>query len=388
MGSALAPSALFNQNGGDAGSPTSTYGSGGDYEQLLNSYSQYLPQISSANTSQLTPTAQAQLAAAQSTNAGYQGIANSNTQAGGASLAQLLSGSGAQAATAGQALNQQLNPNYYANIGTATGLNTNAAGQANNLLNAINLNGLSPGEFNATQRAQNQGNVGTGNLGLLNNSNTIANAMNFGGAFNNKLGILGSALGSANSTSGAASNTANAAAGNAGFSPTGTAATAFQAPSNPQTSSNAQSANTAAQNSLMSSMSGIQQAYIQPQATSAFQNSIAGNALNSSQIAGNICCFIFLESYNGKLPWFVRSCRDFFYKENPAVARGYVKMANWLVPLIKHSSIVKFLVNSLMVTPITKYGGWLLDVKGYEDCSKYRPFKTFWFSIWNYLGEK
>jgi len=370
----------FNFNSSISGSPQTT---GADYQQLYNAYTQYLPQVANANNNQLTPTAQTQLGAAQATNAGYQGLANSNTQAGGSSLASLLSGSGAQAAAAGQAVNQANNPGYYSNIASATGLNNTSAGQATNLLNAINLNGLSPGEFNATQRAQNQGNAGTGNLGLNNNTNTINNAMNFGGAFNSKLGLLGNALGSATGVANSITGTANAAAGNAGYSPTGTAATAFQAPTNSQISSNAQTANTSAQNSLLSATSGIQQSYINPQATSAYQNSPGGQAT----AAFGACCFIFLESYNGILPWWVRKSRDYYYEREPTVAVGYKKMAKWLVPLMRKSVFIKHLVNIFMIKPITLYGGYLHKVKGYSLCQPFVIFKNFWFFVWRKVGK-
>jgi len=76
-------------------------------------------------------------------------------------------------------------------------------------VNAINLNGLSPGESNAIERANNQGLSTSGNLGLNNPTNTLSNAANFGGAFNSKIGLMNNAV---NSASGA-SNAANAAIG-------------------------------------------------------------------------------------------------------------------------------------------------------------------------------
>lgn len=79
-------------------------------------------------------------------------------------------------------------------------------------VNAINLNGLSPGESNAVERSLNQSNTSTGNLGLLNPETTVANAMNFGGAFNSKIPLLNSATqtasGVANSNVGALTGTA------------------------------------------------------------------------------------------------------------------------------------------------------------------------------------
>ena len=76
-------------------------------------------------------------------------------------------------------LNQQYNPSY---------------ALANQIGSNINLSGLSPGESNAVERSLNQTNTATGNLGLINPLNTVSNAMNFGGMYNNKLGIAANAL--------------------------------------------------------------------------------------------------------------------------------------------------------------------------------------------------
>ena len=94
-------------------------------------------------------------------------------------------------ASSGQNLLNQTNPEQGA-----------ANTQATNLVDAINLNGLSPGEYNATERAVNQGNVATGNLGNPNAMTSLSNALDFGGAFNSKIPLLGSALGAATNVSG------------------------------------------------------------------------------------------------------------------------------------------------------------------------------------------
>lgn len=98
------------------------------------------------------------------------------------------------------------------------------------------------------------------------------------------------------------------------------------------------------------------------------------------------CCFIFLESLNGKLPWWVRACRDHYYAQNPRIATGYKRMAAWLVPLMRKSKIVRALVNRLMVAPITKYGGWLYGVPAYRNCQRCERYKNFWFAVWDRIG--
>jgi hypothetical protein len=145
--------------------------------------------------------------------------------------------SSTNASTGGPTLSPQAILNLYGSAlpsmaTTATGAaNTtaspalNAANQgATTAVNAINLNGLSPGESNAIERSTNQGNTATGNLGLINPTNTISNAMNFGGAFNSKIGLLNAATNTA--TGAANANTSNLSATGNLFNPVGSAASA------------------------------------------------------------------------------------------------------------------------------------------------------------------
>lgn len=210
---------------------------GGDYGQqfgaqtpvnqntILGQYGSWLPQLLGATTGATTTTAGNQLNATQATQPGYnalnlqgleqfaipenqvgQNIQASNAITGGeTNLAQLNNTGGALASSA-LGVNQAGNPNYYGAINPAIK-------GTQDLLSSINLSGLSPGEYNATERSLNQSNTASGNLGLNNGTNAISNAMDFGGAFNNKLGILGNALGTASVVANAASP------GTSGYSP-------------------------------------------------------------------------------------------------------------------------------------------------------------------------
>ena len=104
------------------------------------------------------------------------------------------------------------------------------------------------------------------------------------------------------------------------------------------------------------------------------------------QTAGGLgataCCFIFMEAYNGDMPYWVRECRDEFAPENTARREGYIKMAKWLVPLMQKSKVVRSIVNNLMIKPLTKWGGYYKKVKGYEYSFIYKPFVRMWFKIW------
>jgi hypothetical protein len=173
--------------------------------KLWNTYATYLPQIMNETNAQETPSALAQLGATQATQPGYnalnwqqlnqyglplaqlgQQIQSSNALAGSQTLLNQLQGPGGQAAIYGTALNNALNPAQQA-----------ANGQAANLVNSINLNGLSGGEQAAVERSLNQSNYATGNLGLDNATNAVSNAMQFGNALQAKRAALGSALGTA-----------------------------------------------------------------------------------------------------------------------------------------------------------------------------------------------
>lgn len=99
------------------------------------------------------------------------------------------------------------------------------------------------------------------------------------------------------------------------------------------------------------------------------------------------CCFIFLESYNGTLPWWVRECRDEFAPESTSRRIGYIRMSKWLVPAMRVSKVARFLTNILMVNPLTKWGGFYKGVKGYENGWVYKPFVNAWFAMWYLLGK-
>lgn len=141
-----------------------------------------------------------------------QEIARSNALSGARTNALQLAGAGGDAARSAVALNRELNPEYYKNLQTAT----ESATKAGDISRSINLSGLSPGEAAAIERSNNQGLTSTGNLGLTNPTNIIANAMNFGGAFNSKIPL---AIQAANSASNASNAAANTATGGGGVNP-------------------------------------------------------------------------------------------------------------------------------------------------------------------------
>jgi len=98
------------------------------------------------------------------------------------------------------------------------------------------------------------------------------------------------------------------------------------------------------------------------------------------------CCFIFLEARygNGTLDAVVRRYRD--EHMTATNKRGYYKLSEVLVPLMRKSCLIKALVQLTMTTPLLAYGkahyrghGWGLWL---------RPVKDFWLSVFDYLGQE
>lgn len=233
----LAPPNIFPSpptNGGSYGTPKPEKTSA-----ILQSYAQYLPQVLQATNSQAVPTAQANLAADQATAGGEQQlntdltrqfapqlaainsqVQDQQAQAGSASVAKELAGSGADAASAATALSRANNPDYWKTQDAA-------AKSSQDLLGSYNLNGLSPGESNAVERSTNQSNTATGNLGLANPTNTVSNALNFGAAFDAKRAAMNTAIGTANNTATSSMNNGVNPVGVATMQPGTTGATQF-----------------------------------------------------------------------------------------------------------------------------------------------------------------
>jgi hypothetical protein len=340
-------------------------------DQWMSMYNANLPRTMAAVSKQVGPLTKSMADAAANTNPtytasgliqlntyapGYQQAGSNLSQAQALSNADLLSGGGGLFALMGAGLTNLLNP---AQAAANTG--------ATNLVNSINLNGLSGGEQAAVERSLNQSNIATGNMGLDNATNAVRNAMMFGQALADKRTQMGNALNTAINV---------AQAQNTAFSPVNNA----MAAGNTSNNFGLSTFNPTQGNSVLTAPF---------QAATGWGNQLAGIAAaprttQSSWNAG--CCFIFLESFNGTLPWWVRVCRDEYYQKEPIVATGYKRMAKWLVPLMKRYNIIRRLVNKFMVIPITKYGGYMKGVKGHELHGKYKSYKTFWFMVWRMIG--
>lgn len=100
-----------------------------------------------------------------------------------------------------------------------------------------------------------------------------------------------------------------------------------------------------------------------------------------------ICCFIFLEARygNGTMDYVVRRFRD----ENMTDMnrRGYYKLSEVLVPLMRKSKLVKGLVRLFMTDPLVAYGKAYYGT-GSKAGFMFAPVKNFWLKTFEYLGGK
>lgn len=159
-------------------------------DQILSAYATHIPNILRATSSQSVPLAQADLEAARAVAPGYTALNASNTEEQNRIAAGMLAGSGGDVAVAAKALDDRVNPEYAA-------IREKAATQTGNLLNSINLEGLSGGERAEVERSLNKSNYATGTLGLDNATTAVSNAMQFGDRLSQKRAELGNIVNNA-----------------------------------------------------------------------------------------------------------------------------------------------------------------------------------------------
>lgn len=100
--------------------------------------------------------------------------------------------------------------------------------------------------------------------------------------------------------------------------------------------------------------------------------------------SGGLCCFIFLEARygDGTMDYVVRRFRDENMTDRNR--RGYYKLAEVLVPLMRKYKICKFLVRTLMTDPMVYYGKYYYGENKLGWIAK--PITSFWLRLFNYLG--
>jgi len=112
---------------------------------------------------------------------------------------------------------------------------------------------------------------------------------------------------------------------------------------------------------------------------------LQGKASQPSGGGGGGCCFIMLEARygNGVMDEVVRRYRD--EHVTPRNRRGYYKLAEVFVPLMRKSKLFKFAVSKLFADPAVSYAKWYYGQNKHGWL--FKPVQAFWMKIFNLLGE-
>jgi len=277
------------------------------------------------------------------------------------------------------ALQRQADPEFYAT-------REKVAAQQSKLMDAMGTGALSPTEIEQISRGLNRTNVAGGVNDIGSPTAAVTNAMNFGSAGTAKQNSISQALASTANSLGSMKSGFDpfqVATGRSAFNNAG--AQQFQGPSQGIGQSTVGMSNSlldqAGQNQRLSQTINSQRRDSLDRFNTTF-----GSVMNGiGSVAGGACCFIFLESCDGQLPYTVRKYRDLYYNTEPDIADGYKKMAGWLVPMMVKFGFVKSLVQELMTKPMVQYGLYLegLSTNG----SQYKTANNFWLKAWKLIGK-
>lgn len=128
-----------------------------------------------------------------------------------------------------------------------------------------------------------------------------------------------------------------------------------------------------------------QKQFILDQDTTEFNKRIAEiESRKPSGGGGGGCCFIFLEARygTGLMDSVVRRYRDeHMTKKN---ARGYYKLAEVLVPIMRKSKLAKLAVRAFMTDPMVSYGKYHYGQNMFGFI--FKPVVSFWMKAFDYLG--
>lgn len=99
---------------------------------------------------------------------------------------------------------------------------------------------------------------------------------------------------------------------------------------------------------------------------------------------GGGCCFIMLEARygDGTMDAVVRRYRD--EKITDHNKRGYYKLAEVFVPLMRQSKLFKFMVAKTFADPLVSYGKWHYGQNKHGWI--FKPVERFWMKVFNALG--
>jgi hypothetical protein len=103
------------------------------------------------------------------------------------------------------------------------------------------------------------------------------------------------------------------------------------------------------------------------------------------QKSGGLCCFIMLEARygNGVMDEVVRRYRD--EHVTPRNRRGYYKLAEVFVPLMRKSKLFKFAVSKLFADPLVSFAKWYYGQNKHGWV--FKPVEGFWMNVFDLLGE-
>ena len=107
-------------------------------------------------------------------------------------------------------------------------------------------------------------------------------------------------------------------------------------------------------------------------------------ASSSGGDSGAGCCFIMLEARygDGTMDSVVRKYRDEMMTDKNR--RGYYKLAEVFVPLMRKSKVFKFLVKKTFADPLVSYGQWHYNKNKHGWL--FTPLKNLWMKVFNILG--
>lgn len=100
---------------------------------------------------------------------------------------------------------------------------------------------------------------------------------------------------------------------------------------------------------------------------------------------GGMCCFIMLEARygNGVMDEVVRRYRD--EHVTPRNRRGYYKLAEVFVPLMRKSKLFKLAVSKLFADPLVSFAKWYYGQNRHG--WMFKPVEKFWMNVFDLLGE-
>lgn len=353
----------------------------------MQAYQTYLPSLMNEITSNILPSEQAQLNAQQQLSPQQNQLQLQNYQTFGPQFAQVganitgqdqllaaqnatanLNKAGGALGAAEQTANEAVNPQWYQERQQSADALTKLFGSLSdpNTMSGSDIDNISRGlaQMNASQGNENQ-----------NATTTAAEGMQFGQAGAalkaQKQSAIEGALGQAGATMGASiDQAANPVAQITGSTPNyGNSQIPMPTAPVGQMATSIGTDMFNAVNNL-----GMQANQINAARPNGLQNfaTVMGSMPNVN------CCFIFMEAYGGKMPWFVRLARDLTATKD--VRNGYVAMSRWLVPLMRRSKLVRMIVNTLMIKPLTKAAA---SMTGQGGAPAWMIFKHLWYTIWS-----